>query len=57
MDRFKISFEPEMLTRLRAEAEARGISVALLVRMIVDQFFQRKDKQNERTTSETNTTQ
>lgn len=38
-----IRFDDTMLARLQRFADSRGISVARLVRMIVEDFFQRKE--------------
>ena len=39
-----IRFEPSLLARLRAAAARNGVSVACLVRCIVAEWFEAKDK-------------
>jgi len=39
-----IRFTPEMLSRLQSLAEQKGVSVACVVRSIIEQYFRTIDK-------------
>ncbi len=43
MDRIQLSFPPAMLEKLRADAERRGISIAELIRRMVDSWYEKQD--------------
>jgi hypothetical protein len=44
-----IRFDSVLLARLRATADRNGVSVAHLVRLIVAEWFESKDKANQST--------
>lgn len=43
MKRFLTQFEPEMFARLQSLAESKGVSVACIIRSIVEQYFRTID--------------
>jgi len=45
MDRIQLSFPPKMLGWLRKEAKNKGISIAEFVRRILDEWYEKKKKE------------